>query len=507
MTYERRTTAQMILNEPERQPNKTAAAVAIVALMTMTGVGHAATHRYDVSVDSTLQVLTVEAHLDGTVSSIRTRSSRAARYLRQAQRCRDGRALEIRGRRMTVPRDGIDCFRYQVDLAGVAGEYRSNQSLSSDVIVASPSFWLWRPPVVAGVEVRVEFHLPDGLQVAAPWQPVLGSLNKFVIEPSPGNGRSAVVFGDFDYREVAVPGAVLRTSILPGRSSHSALPPAAIAEWVAATATDISLVYQRFPNPSPMVLVVPAGRPSFRQSAVPFGQVVRDGGAMVELFIDSSQPIDSFLGDWTATHEFSHLLLPYLNRDHKWISEGFAQFYQNVLLTRAGNYEPQFAWQKLHDGLNRGRTARPDLSPNEAASRSASGARMKVYWSGAALALLADVELRQRSGGRESLDVVLDRFQTCCLPSESIWDGPEFLAKLDSLVDEPVFMPLYRRIADQPGFPDVLPTLSSLGVLVENGRVSLTDDASLSAIRHAMMEVDPDVARSRAAIAERWSER
>ena len=65
------------------------------------------------------------------------------------------------------------------------------------------------------------------------------------------------------------------------------------------------------------------------------------------------------------------------------------------------------------------------------------------------------------AGGTESLDVVLDRFQRCCLPSQRRWSGPELFAKFDSLIDEPVFMPLYRRYADTAGFPDFDDALQS----------------------------------------------
>ena len=61
------------------------------------------------------------------------------------------------------------------------------------------------------------------------------------------------------------------------------------------------------------VVVIPVGgsRRNSR-SAVPFGRVIRDGGETVELLVDQTQPLENLLGDWTATHEFSHLMLPYL---------------------------------------------------------------------------------------------------------------------------------------------------------------------------------------------------
>lgn len=111
---------------------------------------------------------------------------------------------------------------------------------------------------------------------------------------------------------------------------------------------------------------------------------------------------------------------------------------------------------------------------------------MKMYWSGAALALMADVELRRRSHGRESLDSVLDELASCCVPAGRSWSGPGLFAKLDSFLDEPLFMPLYERYADAQGFPDVRATLAELGVDVRGGRVGLDDDAELASIRIAL---------------------
>jgi hypothetical protein len=161
--------------------------------------------------------------------------------------------------------------------------------------------------------------------------------------------------------------------------------------------------------------------------------VIRNGGEAIELYIDERQPLGDFLRDWTATHEFSHLLLPYVEGRHRWVSEGFAQYYQNVLMARSGAYDRQKAWQELYEGFERGRLSRPELSPNEAAAGSHRESKMKVYWSGAALALMADVELRERSGGSETLDDVMARLQACCLPSDRVWSGPELFATRDSL--------------------------------------------------------------------------
>jgi predicted metalloprotease with PDZ domain len=111
---------------------------------------------------------------------------------------------------------------------------------------------------------------------------------------------------------------------------------------------------------------------------------------------------------------------------------------------------------------------------------------MKVYWSGASLALMADVELRRRSGGTESLDRVLDRFQRCCLPSARSWSGVELFEKFDTLLDKPIFMNLYRQYADAVDFPDARPVLEQLGIEIRDGQFHLNDNAELAFIREAI---------------------
>lgn len=284
--------------------------------------------------------------------------------------------------------------------------------------------------------------------------------------------------------EADVPGATLRIEFRPPLDSAKE---SEIIEWLRSASGNVSLAYGRFPIPSARIVVLPAEHRSWGGDApVPFGRVTRDGEEKVELYVNLDRPIEEFYDDWTATHEFSHLMLPHVSERHRWISEGFASYYQNVLMARAGRYTAEQAWQKLYAGFERGRESRPDLTPNEAAAAGVRRARMKIYWSGAVIALMADLELRKRSGGRESLDVALERLQRCCLPSLRTWSGPELFARLDALVDGPVFMPLYRRYADRSGFPDFRPAFEQLGIATVDDRVRLGRDGELSHMRDAI---------------------
>ena len=115
--------------------------------------------------------------------------------------------------------------------------------------------------------------------------------------------------------------------------------------------------------------------------------------------------------------------------------------------------------------------------------------------------MMADVALRERSDNRETLDVALERLQTCCLPSERVWRGSELFVTLDRLVEEPLFVPLYRRYADTIGFPDPKDLFERLGVQESNGSVRLRDHAELARIRRAITEPESEVAAWREGLA------
>ena len=121
---------------------------------------------------------------------------------------------------------------------------------------------------------------------------------------------------------------------------------------------------------------------------------------------------------------------------------------------------------------------------------------MLIYWSGAAIALLADVELRERSDGRESLDTVLARLQDCCLPSRRVWRGERLFAKLDELSHFPVFEALYAQHAGAAGMPDFQAAFAGLGVVAASGEGAprLDDAAPQAWIRRAIMTGGKDVA-------------
>lgn len=443
------------------------------------GVGHSADHHYLLRLDETMDHISVEAHLAGGVTSLTARNGDTG-SLDLLTDC-NGERLTARRGRIRLESDQ-NCVRYTYPLQ------RSSQRvvLADDVFVTSPSEWLWIPTLGKEDRVLIEFEGTEDLNVSVPWQMV--DPRTFALAPSPESSRSNVILGNFRARTIKLPGTELRVALLDSPTKR--LSEDKILPWLDAAARDVAGVYGRFPNPSPQIIVMASGpgRRSGGGSAVPFGHVIRDGGEAVRFFVDGDKPLDDYLGDWTATHEFAHLLLPYIESKQKWISEGFASYYQNVLLARRGVYSEEEAWRRLNRSFNRAREIHNPPSPNDTGKHPFWEVRMLVYWSGAAVALLADVELREMSDGKESLDTVLGRLQSCCLPSHRQWRGQELFAKLDELSTYKVFSRLYDEHADSSGLPDLTELCRKLGIKPVGDKVELLDDAPLVHIRRNIMK-------------------
>ena len=232
---------------------------------------------------------------------------------------------------------------------------------------------------------------------------------------------------------------------------------------MTANLSALVTAYGSLPVADLQLLVVPIGR---GDEPVPWGEVQRGGGDAVHVYIDQRFSEAAFMDDWVLVHELSHLLHPVIVSDDRWLSEGIASYYQNVLRARAGLMTAETAWNKLHAGFERGiRGTAPGRSLAEVSeTMMRDRSFMRVYWSGAAVALLADVELRRSSAGAQSLDSALAAFRDCCLPADRVWSAHAFMQQLDRLTGTSIFVNLYQEHVDSDAFPDLAAIYTELGL-------------------------------------------
>ena len=260
-----------------------------------------------------------------------------------------------------------------------------------------------------------------------------------------------------------------------------------LRRWLAGAAATTSTLYQRLPR---MPLYITLNRADSAAEPVPFGQVHRGARQGVNFWVNPDFPIEDFLEDWTAVHEIVHLTINYPGDKDLWLSEGLASYYQNVLRARSGVLNEQQSWQKMYNGFMRGRQDnRYDHYDLETISLKIHETRsyMRVYWSGAAFFLEADLLLRQHNQ-QQSLDSVLGDYQACCLQPTGFTKGVELLQQLDRLAGWPVFIPLYEKYRQLYHQPDPMPLLTQLGISLDEDRIVLSSaDESVLRMRQSIM--------------------
>ncbi|MET0794667.1 MAG: hypothetical protein ABW061_24325, partial [Polyangiaceae bacterium] len=257
--------------------------------------------------------------------------------------------------------------------------------------------------------------------------------------------------------------------------------PADVRSWIAQGAASASLLFGRFPVSQALLIAVPTERPG-----PAFGMALRGGGAAVTVFLDRRANAATLSSDWTCAHEFLHLGVPRLPPEDAWLFEGLATYYTEVTRARARLISPEQAFQHLLEGFERGRRNGGSLTLREESERMRERRSFfRVYWAGAALALLTDLSAR-RAGG-PTLDGALRSFAECCADSEDEWTAERVLARLDSTLGAPRFTDQARRWLDRTEFPDLSEALRVLGVAPGKRGRAIFGRAPAAALRDQIM--------------------
>ncbi|MCB9704733.1 MAG: hypothetical protein H6711_22860 [Myxococcales bacterium] len=401
------------------------------------------------------------------------------------------------------------CVAYDVDLEAAAGGWRSDVRIVGDDRLVATEAWLWHPPRIASdPSITVAFTLAEGESVSTPW-PRLGE-RTYRLPTTALRWRSYAAVGRLERDTFTVAGGSLDVAILDGPRRLSE---AGLRRWLTRAGEAVATLYGALPVSDIQVLVVPTV--GWGDEPVVFGAVERGGGASILLLIGGDAEDDAFVGEWVAIHELLHLGMPSIVRGDAWLPEGFVTYYTEVVRARAGLRSEVAAWAALRAGFRRGRAdVRGDLSLAEA---SAAMGRLHtyhwVYWGGAAIALIADVALREAGG--PTLDDALRRLHTCCAASSRRWSAAEVMAQMTGQMTGQTTGPTTRQttrqtveldagshalapspspslseiageILPRPGFPDLKPLYRKLGADVIDEKVALDDAAPLAHLRRAI---------------------
>jgi len=409
----------------------------------------------------------------------------AAPFLLEARRD-DGRELQREGNALRARdwRPG-ECLHLRIDARRVAAAAAPYADLREGPDLLLPTrAWFWRPRGLAGGSgTEVTVVLPAGWSLSVPWQPLDAPPHRrFRLDDSDPGWPGMVAIGRFDERDIVAGSGALRLALTGAPATTQQ---AILARHVGEVAADALAGFPRLLDARPQLLLVPV--PGAREP-VPFGQSLRGGGTGIVLYVNPRSTLAQLRGSWTLTHELVHLAHPYLGDEGRWIAEGLATWYQNVLRARAGRISADEAWRQLAAGFARGIADPAGQSLRETSRGGAGRHTMRLYWSGTALAMLGDIALRTRDRAPASLDLALSRYLDCCRAREVRRTPAQFLAALDREVGGDALERLYREHADRSAFPDVAPAWQALGIGVrDDGTLRYDDTPAAAALRDAIM--------------------
>lgn len=433
--------------------------------------------RYLLAPDRALRHLDVRACFDRKPVALTQEESRAVRVFGAP-----GPGLSLRGRRLDVSAvDREGCVGYRVDLSRVAlAEHPLATRAGDDVLLGAP-LWLWGPEPLARRGIGDVRAIRNGVDVVTPWA---RTDTGWVLDPVSFVFDAPVVFGS-----PAVSDLRLRTGTLQVVRLGDVETPSerVIHEWLEQSASATATLFGKLPVPQATVVIVPVEEASVPVSV---GHAYRGGGASIVLRVSRHARRDELLRDWVAIHEMVHLGLPYVRHRDAWLSEGITTYYQEVLRARAGSQTPLAAWRSLRDGMDRARRKGDALTlREEALLLDGIHGVDRVYWAGASIALLVDVELRRRGLG--SLDELVRRLSACCAWPPRDWSAQALVARMDAMIGEPIVSRIAERWLASVRLPSLRSTWRWLGLhRTGDGRLVASPRAPGAHVRDAILSPD-----------------
>ena len=367
------------------------------------------------------------------------------------------------------PSTSPNCLNYRYSYREALKKDRKWIQKQGQSYLSRMDYWLFAATNANSKDINLHLSHPPEWQYSVPWP---RSKIKGTYKPQPRNfdWPGIIAFGQLQQEQLSFGPHrfdLSYTAAIP-QSKRIALKP-----WLERALGSLSHRFGALASKSTQVTI----RSSRGNEAVPFGQVLRGGGGSLHFYINHRYPVKQFLDDWTAYHEVSHLLLPFINRSDAWVSEGFASYWQYLLMVDSGQIEAKEFWRRFYNGIRRGEKSwrrTKHLSLNEATESMFSlGAVRRAYWSGAVVFFNLDFALRaRRDAGPRSLEAVITAFnETITDKNDSVWirswSAKDLSLALDKASQSNLFSRAFQAAGQAKEFPNYKDNFLALGIIPE----------------------------------------
>jgi predicted metalloprotease with PDZ domain len=302
-------------------------------------------------------------------------------------------------------------------------------------------------------------------------------------------GRRFADSGDFEATTRKFKGGEIRIALssggLQGKKPE-------LLDWVDRAASAVINYYGKFPvTQLTLVVVVDDG------DAIHAGN--ERGGKLITIKMGARTRASDFDDDWHLTHEFFHLGFPDVPDEYHWMEEGLSTYLEPLARARVGQLSAERIWKDVVEGMPQGLPKKGDRGLDHTPTWG------RTYWGGALFWLMADVEIRERTGNRRSLDDAIRAIWSQGGDGSADWSVARVLREGDRATGLSVLTDLHAQMGDKPVDVDLSALWKRLGVIYQNRRVTFDDRAPLAFVRTALtkrLDSDASVANHQAVATE-----
>lgn len=433
--------------------------------------------RYVVSVSADLRRLDVEAWIAPGFPAELSVDDGAEPFVRNVELALGDRWQTVaeRDRSWTIsPCEKNGChLRYHFLLADAAARLDSEVAARiGSAIQAPPTTWLLHPiSARRSGEYRFTVSTPNGVQFATGVREVPGVENQYGSEIEDLGDAPYSAFGKLDLARVSRSDGRIDVAFVPAQRTLSN---EALLDWVGDAAHALETYYGRLPLPRWLILVTPSNGDEAH------GRTLGNGGATILLSVGDRMTKRDLERDWVLTHEMVHLAFPNVGRNQRWIEEGIATYVEPIARARAGQLTDNKVWGDMVAGLPHGQPEPGDRGLDRTPTWG------RTYWGGALFCFVADIQIRERTQNRRSLDDALRAIVAAGGTIAVRWPIEKALEIGDRATGVTVLHDLYASMATSPVRVDLADLWRRLGVRVVAGNVEFDDRAPLAAIRRSI---------------------
>jgi hypothetical protein len=429
---------------------------------------------YEVNASPGGEELAVEAAFGGSTGEEFSVSEGAEPFLRELD-VEDGHGwspVAARGASWFLPVCNRGCrvrYRYALGDAARDNDHVRVARKTGAAIVAAPSVWLLRPVrAPLGTPFRFHVHVAPGDAFVSGVFPLPGAMDTYAGKTSEMFELPYAAFGRLRTHELE--GGKVLLAVLPGALPNED----EVVAWASSAAHVVAGYYGGFPVERLAVIVRPVER-----SGVGFGTTTGNAGAAIAIDVGGSTTLEAFGHDWILVHEMVHTALPDLLGPHHWLEEGLATYVEPIARAEAGLRRPEDVWSEWVSMMPNGLPAEGDLGLDRTPTWG------RTYWGGALYCFLTDLEIRERTGGKKSLQDAVTAIDRAAGGIAGTWTLDRVLEIGDAATGVPAMRIVYDRMGTAPAPVDLDAVWARFGVAPARDSVKFNDTAPLADLRRS----------------------